>query len=105
MKLPWFRRKAPHEPVRFWYRAWTADGVAVVRDRQTLTSGLETAQSLDAPDLAGLLEQLEDEGFAWPMEGGVLISWEQVYALQAHQGFADSLPYSNFRRRPLPVQS
>lgn len=92
MKLPWFRRKAPHESAGAWYRAWTADGVAVVRDRQTLASGLETAQPLDAPDLPGFLEQLEEEGFAWPLAGGVLIPWEQVYALQAHPGFAESLP-------------
>ncbi len=55
-----------------------------------LTSGLETAQPLDAPDLPGLLEQLEEESLTGPLTGGVLIPWEQIYALQAHPGFADS---------------
>ena len=55
-------------------------------------SGVETVKSLDAPDLSGLLEQLEDEGFALPTEDGFVIPWESVYALQTHSGFADSLP-------------
>ena len=67
------------------------DGVAVVQEQHGSDLVIEAAQSLDAPDLSGLLEQLEEEGFASPVKGGVLIPWEQVYALQAHPAFADSL--------------
>jgi hypothetical protein len=93
MKFPWFGRKSTHPSALSWYRAWTSDGLTVVRDPQRLAASVAaTAQLLDAPDLPGLLEQLEDEGFALPVEDGFLIPWDQIYALQAHSGFASSLP-------------
>ena len=93
MKLPWFGKKSASPPVVSGYRAWTVDGVAVVWDRQHLAHlSVETGQPLAAPDLSGLLEQLEDEGFALPITGGMLIPWEQIYALQAYPAFATSLP-------------
>jgi len=93
MKFPWFNKKSNHQEGLSWYRAWIADGIAVVRDQQRLAaSELATAQRLNAPDLPGLLEQLEDEGFALPVEDGFLIPWDQVYILQVHSSFASSLP-------------
>ena len=93
MKLRWFGKKAANQAVAPCYRAWTADGVAIARDRQlVMDSGADTAQPLDAPDLPGLLEQLEDEGFAQPVENGVLVPWDQVYVLQTNPAFATSLP-------------
>jgi len=93
MKLRWFGKKSTNQAAVRWYRGWTADGMVVVRERQHFTdSEVETAQPLDAPDLPGLLEQLEDEGFAQPVERGVLVPWDQVYALLANPAFATSLP-------------
>jgi Holliday junction resolvase len=93
MKLRWFGKKSTNQTAIRWYRGWTADGMVVVRERQHFTdSEVETAQPLDAPDLPGLLEQLEDEGFAQPVERGVLVPWDQVYALLANPAFATSLP-------------
>ena len=93
MKFPWFSKKSTHPSALPWYRAWASDGLTVVRDPQRLAASVAaTAQLLDALDLPGLLEQLEDEGFALPVEDGFLIPWDQVYALQAHSGFASSLP-------------
>ncbi len=93
MKLRWFGKKATNQPTAPWYRAWTTDGVVITQGRQFVTdSGADTVQPLDAPDLPGLLEQLEDEGFAQPVERGVLVPWDQVYALQANPAFATSLP-------------
>ena len=101
MKLPWFGKKSASFPVASGYRAWTVDGVAVVWDRQHLAHlSVETGQPLAAPDLSGLLEQLEDEGFALPIEGGMLIPWEQIYALQANPAFATSLPPSRDQCQP-----
>ncbi len=93
MKFPWFSRKSTHQSALSWYRTWTSDGLTVVHDPQRLVASVAaTAQLLDTPDLPGLLEQLEDEGFALPVEDGFLIPWDQIYALQAHSGFASSLP-------------
>ena len=80
------------------------DGVAVVQEQHGSDLVIEAAQSLDAPDLSGLLEQLEEEGFASPVKGGVLIPWEQVYALQAHPAFADSLALLHLPPAPLLVR-
>lgn len=91
MKISWFGKKSASPSVAGWRRGWTTDGVAVVQEQHGSDLVIEAAQSLDAPDLSGLLEQLEEEGFASPVKGGVLIPWEQVYALQAHPAFADSL--------------
>ncbi len=93
MKFTWFRKKTEPQPALSWHRVWTTDGLAIVRDPQRLTAiEAATAQRLNAPDLPGLLEQLEDEGFALPTENDLLIPWDQIYALQAHSGFASSLP-------------
>jgi Holliday junction resolvase len=97
MKLRWFGKKSTNQAAIRWYRGWTADGMVVVQKRQQFTdSDVETAQPLDAPDLPGLLEQLEDEGFAQPVESGVLVPWDQVYALLANPAFATSLPLLEF---------
>lgn len=93
MKLRWFGKKSTNQAALRWYRGWTADGVVIAQDRQFVAdSGADTVQPLDAPDLPGLLEQLEDEGFAQPVKNGVLVPWDQVYALQTNPAFATSLP-------------
>jgi len=42
--------------------AWTTDGVVITQGRQLSRTQGGHGATLDAPDLPGLLEQLEDEG-------------------------------------------
>lgn len=93
MNLRWFGKKSTSQAAAFWHRGFTSEGIVVVRKQQPVpVSVTETMQSLDAPDLPGFLEQLEEEGFAQLIEHGVLIPWEQIYALQANPAFTTSLP-------------
>lgn len=93
MNLRWFGKKSTSQAAAFWNRGFTPEGIVVVRKQQPVpVSVTETMRSLDAPDLPGFLEQLEEEGFAQPIEHGVLIPWEQIYALQANPAFTTSLP-------------
>lgn len=87
-----FRKSPPENSVTEPDRFFTADGLRIQSGLAGLSLlEIETLAAVDAPNCLALLEQLEEEGYATHKDGAWLVSWSQIYQLQAHADYASAL--------------
>jgi hypothetical protein len=78
-------KRGVETPPAIWHIREAADGVVV-------TSAPGGARSLGSvPLLDGWLSQLEDEGFAIPVEDGFSLAWDALYDLRGDREHSDAL--------------
>ncbi len=82
-----FRRDS--EPTGASWRAQETPQGLRVSQRITPADGARALEP--APLLDGWLAQLEDEGFATPVDGGFALTWDTVYALTQHPQHAEAM--------------
>ena len=90
----WFKPKgAVKDSEGRWYRAFSDDGLAFVTDPETLDAQSKaTSAPIDSSELESLFLQLEDEGFAEPLNTGHLVPWARLYDLLEAPGYQSSIP-------------
>lgn len=74
-----FFRAEKNRPGKIWYAHETFDGVRIVTEPEP------DARPLTSVLIGGWLEQLEEEGYTLPIDGGVLLPWDAVYSLKGQQ--------------------
>lgn len=79
----WIKSRASSATRKPWAKVLTEDGLVL--------SPIAAGEPLDVPDIAGLVNQLEDEGFAVQKADGWLVSWDSIYALQEHAGYRPAM--------------
>src|SRR6266849_1434853 len=91
--LNWFKRDAGGGQTRQRkLRAFSEEGLLVVSEQTVMDPSIaKTAKVVESPELEALLHQLEDEGFAVPLETGHLLPWDSLYDLLEHPAYRTSL--------------
>ena len=85
----WFKNtKDAGTPVQSVFRAFVEDGVTF--SATSIDAGV-SCLALTSPEVPHLLVQLEDEGFASPLEAGTLLPWESLYRLSNNPHYSSSL--------------
>jgi len=69
-----------------WHVKESEEGILVTKTPPDGARPLELVPMLD-----GWLSQLEDEGFASPVEGGYEVAWDVLYGLRRHRDHAEAL--------------
>src|SRR5208337_2853952 len=72
----------------YWI-SYTNEGVLISRDQPDVPEPFRACHS--SPEMAGFVEQLQDEAYAADTPAGAAIPWEAFYALIDDRNYASSL--------------
>ena len=74
------------------YLAFADEGLVFAKERADMRPDIvRTAKVVAAPDLEGLLSQIEDEGFSLAVDATHVVPWGRLYDLLEHSDYGVSL--------------